>query len=93
MDPLTVAVAGVVAGVKCGARVAIAHAETKRLRARTQLARASLELTRASANLQPGMEIGGTGRRGESWTIRVPVVPAPAIATVLRADAGEGENA
>ncbi|WP_218578818.1 hypothetical protein [Phytohabitans houttuyneae] len=51
------------------ARLATAHAETKTLRARAELAR-------AVATLAPGTEISGTGRGGIHWHIRVPAAPA-----------------
>jgi len=69
IDPLTAAVVGAGYGA---VRLATAHAETKTLLARADLAR-------AVAALAPGTEISGTGRGGTHWHIRVPAASVTAV--------------
>jgi hypothetical protein len=70
MDPVTLTLVGT--AVHVAGRIAVAHAETRRVRAR-------VELARVVADLSPGMEITGTGRGG-NWSIRV--LAAPTVVSI-----------
>jgi hypothetical protein len=78
MDPLTTVLVGAAAAT--AGRVAVTHAETRRLRARAELAR-------AVAALPPGTEITSTTPDGSRWDIRVPA--APAVAAPVRDENGD----
>lgn len=70
MDPWTLGAAALIVGLRVVARLTIVRAETRRLRARTELVRAVVDLT-------PGTEVTG-GFRGAAWVIRVPAKPVAA---------------
>jgi hypothetical protein len=82
MDPLTVAV--IAAGVHAAIPLAKAHAETRTLRAR-------IELARTVAELPPSTEISGGSH--SVWLIRIPALLAQeSPATLQRADNEDGVN-
>ncbi|WDQ00107.1 hypothetical protein PVK74_30525 [Micromonospora chalcea] len=71
----------IVAGVTAGSQVAVAHAETRRLRA-------CADLARAVAALPFGTQITGCGG---NWGISVPAMPVASVAAAAVNDGGQDD--